>query len=151
MQVVQLPHIDEHVTDIAASVDTVWSALIDSLDRDLSRAGAPCFARAVGCVSHTASGPRPLAEGSTVPGFRIAAAVPGAELVLEGRHRFSEYALTFRLDNIGADRTRLRAETRAVFPGVAGGVYRLLVIGTGGHVVAVRRMLSTIKRRSELH
>jgi hypothetical protein len=150
MQTAQLPQIDEHATDISASADAVWNALIDTLEHDFSRAGAACFARAVGCVSHTASGPRPLAEGSTVTGFRIAAAVPGTELVLEGGHRYSEYALTFRLDDIGADRTRLRAVTRAVFPGVAGGVYRLLVIGTGAHVVAVRRMLSTIKRRSEL-
>ena len=67
----------------------------------------------------------------------------------EGRHRFSSYALIFRLDRVGPDESRLRAETRAEFPGVSGGIYRFLVIGTRGHLVAVRRLLSTIKHRSE--
>jgi hypothetical protein len=57
--------------------------------------------------------------------------------------------LTFRVEAAGRDRTRLRAESRAVFPGVAGGIYRLLVIGTGGHIVAVRRLLASVKRRAE--
>jgi hypothetical protein len=70
-------------------------------------------------------------------------------LVMEGRHRFSSYALIFRLEQVSAGRSRLRAESRAALPGLAGGVYRLLVIGTGGHVVVVRRLLSVIKRRSE--
>ena len=67
---------------------------------------------------------------------------------LAGRHRFSSYALTFRLDEIGAHRSRLRAESRATFPGPAGAVYRLLVIGTGGHAVAVGRMLAQVRRRA---
>jgi hypothetical protein len=36
------------------------------------------------------------------------------------------------------------AETRAVFPGPAGKLYRLLVIGSGAHVAVMRRMLKTI-------
>ena len=68
--------------------------------------------------------------------------------MLAGRHRFSSYALIFRLDEIGAHRSRLRAETRATFPGPAGAVYRLLVIGTGGHAVAVGRMLAKVQRRA---
>ena len=149
MQIAQLPYIDEHAIDIAAGVDEVWPVLLDTIDRGFARTGTGGYARAVGCTDITASGPRPLAVGSTLPGFHVAAAVPGAELVLEGRHRFSSYALTFRLEPDGADRSRLRAETRATFPGFAGGIYRLLVIGTRGHVVAVRRMLSTVTHRSE--
>jgi hypothetical protein len=41
-------------------------------------------------------------------------------------------------------RTRLRATTWAAFPGVAGTVYRALVIGTGGHRIVVRRILKRI-------
>jgi hypothetical protein len=107
------------------------------------------FARIVGCADSEATGERPLAEGSTMPGFRVVSAVPGSGLVLEGRHHFSSYALSFRLEPVCLGRSRLRAESRAAFPGLAGGVYRLLVIGTGGHVVAVRRSLSVVKRLSE--
>lgn len=148
MQISQLPFLDEHTTAISAGVDDVWGALVETLDRTFSRVGTVGYARIVGCTDRTASGPRPLAEGSTVPGFRVVAAVPGAELVLAGRHRFSSYAVIFRLERLGSERSRLRAEGRATFPGSAGAVYRLLVIGTGGHVIAMRRLLADITRRS---
>jgi hypothetical protein len=109
------------------------------------------FARAVGCADREASGPRPLAEGSTTPGFHVVTIVPGAELVLEGRHRFSRYAMIFRLEQVDPGRSRLRLESRADFPGTTGRIYRLLVVGSGGHVVAVRRMLSSIAHRTESH
>lgn len=56
---------------------------------------------------------------------------------------------TFRLDEAGPGRVRVRAETRAVFPGPAGGLYRLLVIGTGAHVKLTRRLLTSIRRHAE--
>ncbi|GII52724.1 hypothetical protein Pth03_11130 [Planotetraspora thailandica] len=149
METSQLPHLDEHTTAIAAGVDDVWPVLIETLDRTFSRPHVTGYARAVRCADHTASGPRPLAEGSTIPGFRVAAAAPGSELVLEGRHHFSTYFLIFRLEQVDAGRSLLRAESRAAFPGVAGGLYRLLVVGTGGHVVGIRRLLSAIASRSE--
>jgi hypothetical protein len=151
VQLEQLPHLDEHATFIAARVDDVWPALIETLDRVFSRPGAAAYARAVGCADWKASGPRPLAEGSTVPGFRVTATVPNSELTLEGRHRFSSYALIFRLEPVGSDHSRLRAESRAVFPGLPGRIYRLIVVGTGVHVVTVRRLLAVIERRSARH
>jgi hypothetical protein len=147
MQITQLPYIDEHATVIVATDDRVWSVLTDTLDQ--ARGGIASFSRIVGCADFSASGPRPLAEGSTIPGFRAVTVVPGSELVLVGRHHFSSYAIIFRLEQLSSSRSRLRAESRAAFPGVAGHVYRLLVIGTGGHTVAVRHMLAGIKRRSE--
>ena len=63
----------------------------------------------------------------------------------------STYALIFRVEPASSGQTRLHAQTRAAFPGVHGTVYRLLVIGTRGHVVAVRRMLASVRRRSERH
>ncbi len=143
-----LPHVDEHGVEVAAAPDDVWRALLDGLDRAFSRAGAGTYGRLVGASPPAAGGPRPLAQGSTLPGFQVVSAVPGRELVLEGRHRFSTYALVFRLDDLGG-RVRLRAETRAVFPGPHGAAYRLLVLGSGGHVLAVRRLLAGVRRRAE--
>lgn len=149
MQIASLPYLDEHATVIAASADEAWRSLGETLDRSFSRPGMTVYARLVGSADRTASGPRPLAEGSTFPGFRVVSAIPGREVVLQGRHRFSSYALIFRLEPLGPDRTRLRAESRAAFPGLAGSLYRLLVVGTGGHVTGVQRLLSAIRRSSE--
>jgi hypothetical protein len=148
MNLPELPHIDEHATEIAAGVDMVWPALLATVERAFDRAGAPTYARLVGCAPLAASGPRPLGEGSTIPGFRVAAAMPNEKLALVGCHRFASYALIFHLEAIGAHRSRLRAESRAVFPGIAGRIYRALVIGTGFHVVTVRRMLAATRRRA---
>ena len=143
------PFLDEHTIEIAAGVDDVWRAVLDALDGAFSGSGGSGVARALGCADPSASGPRPLTEGSTIPGFRVVVAEPERELVLAGRHRYSTYTLTFRLETTGPDGTHLRAESRAAFPGLLGGVYRLLVVGTRGHVAAVRRLLSGIRRQAE--
>jgi hypothetical protein len=148
VQVNELPYVDEHSVVIAAGAHDVWAALIE-LDHAFSRAGVVAYARAVGCADPRASGPRPLTEGSSLPGFRVVTAVPRSELALAGRHRFSSYALIFHIDELSAGRSRLRAESRAAFPRLSGTLYRMLVIGSGGHVIGVRRLLSGIKRAAE--
>jgi hypothetical protein len=120
------------------------------LDGTTSKGATARVAKLLGCADTAAGGPRPLAAGSTIPGFRVAAAVPGRQLTLAGRHRFSRYALIFRIDELGPGQSRVLAETRAVFPGPLGRIYGGLVIGTRGHVLAVRRQLGAIKRRAEL-
>lgn len=147
--IASIPYLDEHETVIAAGADDVWRMLCETVDRSFSHPGMAGYARLIGAAYCAASGPRPLARGSTFPGFRVIAAVPGRKLVLEGCHRFSFYSIIFCLDDIHPGRSRLRAESRAAFPGLAGGLYRRLVIGTGGHVVGMRRLLSAIRRRSE--
>ncbi|MFJ9122281.1 hypothetical protein ACIRJO_43110 [Streptomyces sp. NPDC102394] len=149
MNVQELPRIDEHATVVAAGDGAVWHALGESLERSFGRPRSARYARLVGVADRTASGPRPLARGSAFPGFRVADAVPGRELVLVGRHHFSTYALVFRLEAAGSGRTRLRAETRARFPGPGGALYRLLVIGTGAHALLTGRLLATVRRRAE--
>ncbi|WP_055589091.1 SRPBCC family protein [Streptacidiphilus griseoplanus] len=146
MHTASLPYIDEHTAVIDAPCEEVWRSLGEALDQAFSGPGATGYARLVGASPGRAAGPRPLAEGSALAGFRVVAADPGRELVLEGRHRFSRYTLTFRLERVGPARTRLSAESRAAFPGVAGAAYRGLVIGTGGHVVGVRRLLGAVRR-----
>jgi hypothetical protein len=145
----RLPHIDEHSMEIDADPAVTWDALLRVAEDSVSAGAAPRLARLLGCADVEASGPRPLAAGSTVPGFHVAAAEGPKELALAGRHRFSTYALVFRLDDLGDGRTRLRAETRAEFPGLKGRAYRAMVIGTRGHVLATRRILGAVKRRAE--
>ncbi|HEX6417426.1 MAG TPA: hypothetical protein VFZ77_02990 [Acidimicrobiales bacterium] len=147
-QIAHLPYLDEHVTAVAAGPDAAWRAVVDAVDASFSRTGAGWYARAVGCADTAATGPRPLAEGSTIPGFRVAAAVPGRELVLRGRHRFSDYALVFRVEPAGPDRTLVRAESRAAFPGLPGAAYRALVFGTRAHVRGIRSLLAGVRRRA---
>ncbi len=145
----RLPHVDEHSLVVEAGREATWEALLRVAEATVSSAGAPRYARLVGCADTTASGPRPLREGSAFPGFHVATAMQPTELALAGSHRFSDYALVFRLDELGPERTRVRAETRAEFPGVKGAVYKALVIGTRMHVLATRRVLAGVKRRAE--
>jgi hypothetical protein len=143
-----LPFVDEHGVEVAAPPDAVWEALCRVAEGSFSSSFAGRFARLVGCESTEQSGPRPLAEGSAFPGFVVASAEPGSQLALAGRHRYSDYALVFHLDGDGGT-TRLRAETRARFPGASGRLYRAAVIGTRGHVLVTTRLLAAVKRRAE--
>jgi hypothetical protein len=142
-----LPHIDEHSTVVDADLDTTWAACLRTVDGSFRPVGRT--ARLLGCEDTAASGPRPLATGSTLPGFHVQAAEPGQTLALVGNHRFSSYALIFRLEETGGGTTTVRAETRAAFPGVKGGIYKTLVIRTRGHVLVTRRLLAAVKQRAE--
>ncbi|HEX3239960.1 MAG TPA: hypothetical protein VHR18_07480 [Solirubrobacterales bacterium] len=144
-----LPYVDEHAIEIAASREATWEALLKVVEATVSAGAAPPFARLLGCADTEPAGPRPLGLGSVLPGFHVASCEAEAELGLGGSHRFSEYALIFRLEDDGAGGTRVRAETRAVFPHFKGRVYRALVIGTRMHVLATRRILTACKRRAE--
>jgi hypothetical protein len=144
-----LPFVDEHATVVSAPPQDVWPALLRAAESMTRGAAAARFARLVGCADSAASGPRPLAAGSAFPGFHVETATAPAELALAGRHRFSTYALIFHLDDLGDGRTRVRAETRAEFPGLKGRIYRALVIGTRMHVLVTNRIVGSVKRRAE--
>ncbi|WP_214868423.1 hypothetical protein [Agromyces sp. ISL-38] len=143
-----LPFVDEHSMTIEVDREASWASLQRVLGATGS-AGFARYARLIRAVDTAASGPRPLSAGSAVPGFHVVAAHEPYELTLAGRHLFSVYALIFRLDEIAPGRTLLRAETRAEFPGVKGALYRMLVIRSRAHVLATRRILSTVKRAAE--
>jgi hypothetical protein len=142
----RLPHIDEHSASIAADPEATWEALLRVVEGSFGAAPTGRVARLLGCADVQRSGPRPLADGSALPGFHVETAQRPKILFLAGRHRFSDYALIFRLEQNGAGQTVLRAETRAEFPGIKGSVYRTLVIGTRGHVLVTRRLLGATKR-----
>jgi hypothetical protein len=116
----RLPYIDEHAITVDANREDTWSALLRVMCRD----------------------PR---DPSTVPtGFVLDEARPPERFALKGRHPFAIYHWVFELDDEAPHRTRLRAATWADFPGIHGKIYRMLVIGTGGHRVAVRRTLKRV-------
>ena len=105
-------------------------------------------AQRLGCTPSQRSGE--IGEiGSTIPGFLVARSVPPAVLALMGEHRFSRYALIFRITETPAGPVRLSAETRAEFPGRRGRIYRALVIGTRGHVLATGSILRSVRRLAE--
>ena len=143
-----LPHIDEHSVSVAAPADVVWRSLLDVVcGLTAGRAKAP-VAKVLGCAQTEHRG-EPGRIGSTVPGFIVTRAVPPAVLALMGEHRFSRYALIFRIDETIAGPVALKAETRAEFPGVRGTAYKALVIGSRGHVVATKSILRSVRRRAE--
>lgn len=146
-----LPFIDAHTIEVDAAAERVWDVLVHVV---LPRFGAglgplgPPLARLVGCP-YTQPPPPGTAVPETLVGFRVDRAERPALVALEGSHRFARYALTFRIDPAGDGASRVSAETRAVFLGAAGRRYRGAVIGTGGHVFVVCRLLSQVRRLAE--
>ena len=134
MSVRELPYVDAHSTTIEAPVDVVWPRLTAYVDRTLASGSVTVLTRLLGA--------RP---GS---GFAVTEQVKEERLVLEGRHRFSTYALVLLLEP-ARGRTVLRAQTWARFPGPHGRVYRLLVISSRAHVVATRGILASMAKACE--
>ncbi len=135
----RLPYIDEHSQRVDAPADVVWTALLKVLRREM-RGSAP-IAKILGCDPAQGTPEFAGRPGEAVAGFRVVEAEPGRRLALRGRHRFSNYALTFILEG-----DCLRAQTHALFPGVLGRLYRAAVIGSGGHRLATRRLLRQVAR-----
>jgi len=93
------------------------------------------------------AGPSAPSAPSVIMGFRVEQAERPGLIALAGEHRFARYSLTLRVTPSGSGSTsRLSAETRATFPGVAGWTYRAAVIGTGAHRLVVSRLLHRIRR-----
>lgn len=128
-----LPYVDTHRTNIAASRQRVWTAVRQYAD---SLGVGP--SNPLGLILGT----RPRS------GFEITQEVPGRELGLAGRHRFARYLLVFEVTEFERAQTLVSAHTYAVFPGPGGRVYRALVIESGFHGVATKSMLHSIERLS---
>lgn len=147
-EVAGLPFIDEHSRLVDASPDETWRSLVRVATGAFSNGQTSTVSKLLGCEETETTGVRG-AEGSTIPGFLVSRSDPPRELALTGRHRFSRYALTFRIEPEGSGRSRVTAETRAVFPGLFGAAYRTAVIGTRGHVLVTNRLLGSIASGAE--
>lgn len=142
----RLPYIDVHGVEVAADVDTAWGALVQVVGAALGGTGEARVGRVLGVEPRRAFGRwgPDLEAGTAVPGFTVDRVQRAELLSLRGRHRFSRYRLDFELAAAGSDRSQVWARTWAEFPGLAGAAYRALVIGSGGHNLAVRRLLRRI-------
>ena len=143
-----LPYIDEHGVDVEATPEAAWHATLCTIRQTFSGRGTERAARLLGCADVAWSDWSGPAAGDALPGFRIVQVASPNLITLAGRHRFADYALTFRIDETSHG-TRCRAESRARFPGLRGRLYRTAVIDSRGHRVLVRRLLRSIKRRAE--
>jgi hypothetical protein len=128
---VALPILDEHSATFPTDRPTVWHA-VRRYGEALTRTERPVLGRLLGA--------RPRS------GFALAGEVEPERLVLAGEHRFARYQLVFELRGESERATTLSVRSLAEFPGVRGRTYRALLMGTRGHVVAVRHMLGTIRR-----
>lgn len=145
----RLPYIDEYAREIAASPEAVWHALLATLAHFPKPPRWLITAWGLTPSARSDGWDRTVVVGDTVPGFAASAVSAPHLLTLRGGHRFSDYELQFELQQLSPARTRLRATTSAVFPGLTGRMYRALVIGTGGHRIAVARTLASVGRRAE--
>ena len=128
-------YVDEHATSLAVPVEAAYAAVRAEVHHLLARWGRHPVTRLLGTTPRA--------------GFEIAEDDPPRMLSLAGRHRFSRYVLDFRVEPDGDGRSVVTAVTYADFPGPHGAVYRTLVVGSRGHVLAVRRMLVGVRRRAE--
>ncbi len=127
-----LPLLDQHSATLQASQSAVWQAV--------RRYGCG-LAQSDHVVLGWILGTEPRS------GFELAEGIEGERLELTGQHRFARYRLVFELDAEASNATRLSIVSFAAFTGTRGRLYRGLLLGTRGHVLAVRRMLRTIRRQ----
>jgi hypothetical protein len=144
-----LPFVDEHAVSVSATPEETWEALLATLGTGFSntRPGR-AVVRRLDCSPSECNG-EPGQIGSTIPGFIVTRAVPPAVLALMGEHRYSRYALVFRITERNDAPLLLSAETRAEFPGRSGSVYRTLVIGSRGHLLATGSLLRGVRRAAQ--
>ena len=144
----KLPPIDEHEIEVDAPAEATWAALFPTLEEAFDTKFGRRYSERLGAVDTDCHGDLHH-PGGTLPGFIVSRSIAPVMLALLGQHRFSRYAVVFRIDLLPGQRSRVRLETRAQFDGAKGKLYKAGVIGTGGHAIVVRRLLRSIKRRAE--
>jgi hypothetical protein len=126
-------YVDEHSVTLDATVPQAWAAVRAYVEDLLTRGEE---SRLTG-----------LLATDPPAGFAVAGVQAPHLLSLAGRHRFSDYVLDLRVSPRDG-RSRVTAVTYADFPGARGRAYRAAVVGSRGHVLAVRRILAGIGGRT---
>lgn len=143
-----LPFIDEYDTAVPATPEVTFDALAALVGRSFTGAPGRVFTALLGCAHRGSSYSLPPQAGQELNGFRVAEAQRPHRLILEGRHRFASYRLGFAIETASEGGVRLSARTDAAFPGLAGGVYRVFVIGSGAHALIAKRMLAGVAHKA---
>ena len=143
------PFIDEFDAQVDAPAAEVFRATTLSVSRIFAGPFSRVFTALLGCAHRGASYTVPPVAGQESNGFRVAEVGEPERLVLEGRHRFATYRLSFLIEPLGEKRSRVRARTDALFHGWHGAIYRTLVIGSGAHEILAKRMLKGIASRAD--
>lgn len=146
---VLLPFVDASSVDVEASPRTVWDAVLDSMPGPHGSLPLRLWAIVWGADPAEANGLASHVLGAERPGLAVCEVVPPATYAIAGRHRFARYQVVFRIDQRGATRSRLTAETFADFPGTAGRLYRTIVIDSRAHAIVVRGTLQLLRVRAE--
>jgi hypothetical protein len=138
-----LPFVDRHCIQVDSAASDTWRAIDQVMHSGYGGTGTAALAVVLGSEVRGATGAS-LTPGSTIVGFTVIESEPGRTVLFAGRHRFSRYSL--RLDIEGRE---LCATTHAAFPGIRGGFYKVVLLRTGAHPFAMKRLLGRIKRRAE--
>ncbi|BCS31292.1 hypothetical protein TBR22_A04920 [Luteitalea sp. TBR-22] len=144
-----LPFIDAYSVDIEAPARDVWDAVLALSPGAHPSIALRAFAWAWAADPAASNGLGSHVLGAERPGFAVCEVVPPATYALAGRHRFARYQLVFRIEQRGPGRSRLIAETFAVFPGWKGRLYRAALLDARLHAMVMWIMVRLVRRRAE--
>ena len=148
-QNVLLPFVDAWSIDIEASPHLVWEAVLATAPGVRPSAALQVLARVWGADPAGSNGLASHVLGAERPGFAVCEVVPPVTYALAGQHRFARYQLVFRIDKLGSGRSRLTAETFAIFPGRAGRLSRMFLMDAKLHALMMWSMVRRLRRRAE--
>ncbi|WP_396625875.1 SRPBCC family protein [Luteitalea sp.] len=146
---VLLPFVDAWSTEISASPRVVWEVVLGMAPGATPSLPYRLWAWAWAADPPASNGLAAHVLGAERPGFAVCEVVPPLTYALAGRHRFARYQVVFRIEQRGAGRSRLTAETYAEFPGWPGRLYRTALLDARLHGVVMWVMVRRVRRRAE--
>jgi hypothetical protein len=139
-----LPFLDQHERLVIRPPAETFTAVCDVVARSLSGRFARGYGRLVRSAPYPGVVRSGLVTGDQLVGFTVEQMTPPHRLVMAGRHRFARYRLEIAVKPVTTGTSRVTVRTSADFPGRAGSLYRIGVIGSGGHMVVTRMLLRRI-------